>query len=72
MKGRWDTAPPPSSHTGQTLRVRMLNGKHAGQEVTILDIPHVTQYHADPQRITILLPGMTGDGIILKDNPQQN
>lgn len=61
-----------ASHTGKTLRVRMLSGKHAGTETIILDIPHVTLRHNDPQRITVMLPGLTGNGIILTDNPQEN
>lgn len=68
MTVRWDTAPQAS----KMLHIRMLSGKHIGFESIIPDSPYVVIHHKDrPQMITIVLPGLTGDALILGE-PQEN
>lgn len=66
MTARWDTKQAPKN-----LRIRMLTGKHPGFETVIPDMPYVVIHHADrPQLITVVLPGLTGDALILPDKQE--
>lgn len=51
-------------HTNETIHVLMRSGKHAGQVVQVLDIPHITR-RTGGDGIEILLPGLEGHGVIV-------
>lgn len=60
---------PESAHTCALIKVLMRSGKHAGREVTVLDVPHVTVRRGST--VEILLPGLEGVGTIVGE-PESN
>ena len=54
-----------SAHTCALIKVMMKTGKHAGEIVTILDVPLVTV--REGSKVTSLLPGCEGVGTIVGD-----